>query len=81
MEAPKSLKQRALVEARRLIAALGRPKGPKVMFALSSSGYCAIHSLVIHDFSVYVFAGGLAFGAIAALVFAWLSNRFSSLSA
>jgi hypothetical protein len=78
MEPRKLLKQRALVDARRLIAALSRPKG---MFTLSSSGYCAIHSLVIHDFSIYVFAGGLVFGAIAAMVVAWLSNRFSSLSA
>jgi hypothetical protein len=51
------------------------------MFTLSSSGYCAIHSLVIHDFSIYVFAGGLVFGAIAAMVVAWLSNRLSFLSA
>jgi hypothetical protein len=75
MKARKPLIQRALVEARRLIDTLSRPK---VMFTLSSSGYCAIHSLVIHDFSIYVFSGSLVFGAIAAIVVAWFSNRLSS---
>jgi hypothetical protein len=69
--------QRALMATRRLIASLSRPK---VMFTLSSSGYCAIHSLVIHDFSIYVFSGGLVFGAMTSMVVAWLSHRFSSSS-
>jgi hypothetical protein len=77
MQARELIKQRALVDARRLIDTLSRPK---VMFTLSSSGYCAIHSLVIHDFSIYVFSGGLVFGAIAAMVVAWLSSRVSSSS-
>jgi hypothetical protein len=74
MKTRKLLKQRALVGARKLIDTLSRPK---VMFTLSSSGYCAIHSLVIHDFSIYVFSGSLIFGAIAAIVVTWLSNRLS----
>ena len=74
MKARKLLKQRALVGARKLIDTLSEPK---VMFTLSSSGYCAIHSLVIHDFSIYVFSGSLVFGAIAAIVVTWLSNRLS----
>jgi hypothetical protein len=74
MKARKPLKQRALVGARKLIDTLSRPK---VMFTLSSSAYCAIHSLVIHDFSVYVFSGSMVFGAIAAIVVTWLSNRLS----
>jgi hypothetical protein len=78
MQARELIKQRSLVEARRLIDTLSRPK---VMFTLSSSGYCAIHSLVIHDFSIYVFSGGLIFGALAAMVVAWLSSRLSSSSA
>jgi hypothetical protein len=78
MKARKPLKQRALVEVRRLIDTLSRPK---VTFTLSSSGYCAVHSLVIHDFSIYVFSGSLVFGAIAAIVVTWLSNRLSSSSA
>jgi hypothetical protein len=77
MKARKPLRQRALVEARRLVDTLSRPK---VMFTLSSSGYCAIHSLVIHDFSIYAFSGSLVFGAIAAIVVTWFSNRLSSSS-
>ena len=77
MQARELIKQGALVESKRLIAALSRPK---VMFTLSSAGYCAIHSLVIHDFSIYVFSGGLVFGAIAATVVAWLSSRLFSSS-
>jgi hypothetical protein len=74
MKGRKLLKQRAIVGARRLIDTLSRPK---VMFTLSSSGYCAIHSLVLHDFSIYAFLGSLVFGAIAAMVATWLSNRLS----
>jgi hypothetical protein len=77
MKAHKPLKQRALVGARKSIDTLSRPK---VMFTLSSSGYCAVHSLVIHNFSIYVFSGSLIFGAIAAIVVTWLSNRLSSSS-
>jgi hypothetical protein len=77
VEARGLIRQRALVETRRLVATLSRPK---VMFTLTSSGYCAIHSLVTHEFSIYVFLGGLAFGAIAAMVVAWLSSRLSSSS-
>ncbi len=77
MKARELPKQTALVEARKLLDTLNRPK---VMFALSSAGYCAIHSLVIHNFSIYVFSGSLVFGAIAATVVSWLSNRLSSSS-
>jgi hypothetical protein len=77
MKARELSKQRALVGARKLVDTLSRPK---VMFTLSSSGYCAIHSLVIRDFSIYVFLGSLVFGAIAAMVISWLSNRLPSSS-
>ena len=77
MKTRNPLRQRALVEATRLVDTLSRPK---VIFTLSSSGYCAIHSLVIHDFSIYVFSGSLVFGAIAAIVVTWFSNRLSSSS-
>ena len=65
--------------ARKSIDTLSRLKA---MFTLSSpvSGYCAIHSLVIHNFSIYVFSGSLVFGAIAAIVVTWNSNRMSSSS-
>jgi hypothetical protein len=75
MEVGGLLRQRAQVNARRLIAKLGRLK---FVFPLASSGYCAIHWVVFHGFSIYVFSGALVFGAIAAITVAWLSDWFSS---
>ena len=78
MIARKLMEQRAMMEARKVIDTLSRPK---IMFTLSSSGYCAIHALFLHNFSIYVFSSSLVFGAIAAIVVNWLSNRLSSSSA
>jgi hypothetical protein len=77
MKARGLFKQRALLQAGKLMDTLSRPK---VMFTLASAGYCAIHSLFIHDFSIYVFSGSLVFGAIAARLVSWLSHRLSSSS-
>ena len=65
------LRQRRMVNARRLIARLSTFK---IVFTLSSSGYCAIHWLVSHNFSTYVFSSALVFGAMAAMAIAWLAN-------
>jgi hypothetical protein len=65
------LRQRPMVNVRRLIAKLSTLK---IVFTLSSSGYCAIHWLLTHSFSTYVFSGALVFGAVAAMAVAWLSN-------
>ena len=69
MEVRESLRTRAMVSAGRLI-----PKLSTYVFTLSSSGYCAIHWLVIHNFSAYVFSTALVFGAVAAMGVAWLAN-------
>ena len=50
------------------------PGALKTVFSLSSAGYCAIHWLVVHNFSSHVFLGALVFGAMAAVVVAWLSD-------
>ena len=60
---------------------VGKLSTLKSVFSLSSSGYCAVHWLVAHNFSVYVFSNALVFGAIATMAIAWLSDRFSSSSA
>ena len=79
MEVRESPRQRALGSARRLIAKLS---GLKFVFTLSTSGYCAIHWLVTHSFSIYVFSGALVFGAlattVAACLAAWLSSSSST---
>jgi hypothetical protein len=62
MEVRESLRTRAMVSAGRLIAKLSTNK---IAFTLSSSGYCAIHWLVIHNFCAYVFSTALVFGAVA----------------
>jgi hypothetical protein len=71
MEVSKSPRQGAMVNARRLIARLSRFK---LVFTISSAGYCAIHWLAVHNFSSYVFGGALVFGAVAAIAVAWLSS-------
>ena len=55
--------------------------GLKIVFTLSSSTYCAIHWLLVHNFSVYVLSAALGFGAIAATLVAWLSGPVPSSSA
>jgi hypothetical protein len=71
MEVRESLRTRAVVNAGRLITKLSTYK---IVFVLSSSGYCAIHWLVIHNFSAFVFSSALVFGAMAAMGVAWLAN-------
>ena len=71
MEVSTSPRQSVVVSARRLIEKLSRPK---TVVSISSAGYCAIHWLVVHNFSSHVFLGALVFGAMAAVVVAWLSD-------
>jgi hypothetical protein len=71
MEVSTSPRQSVVVNARILIAKMSRLK---TVFSLSSAGYCAIHWLVVHNFSSHVFLGALVFGAMAAVVVAWLSD-------
>jgi hypothetical protein len=65
------------MDVRRSIAKLSNLK---TVFTLSSSGYCAIHWLVVHNFSIYVLSGALVFGAMVAMTVALLSSWFSSSS-
>jgi hypothetical protein len=65
------------MEVRRLATKLSRLK---IAFTLASSTYCAIHWLLVHNFSVYVFSAALGFGAIVATLVAWLSGPVSSSS-
>jgi hypothetical protein len=48
----------------------------KVAWTLSSSGYCAVHWLAVHNFSIYVLASAMVFGVITAMAAA----RFASSS-
>jgi hypothetical protein len=79
MDVRESPRQRVLGSAKRLLTKLS---GLKFVFTLSSSGYCAIHWLVMHSFSIYVFSGALVFGALAttaaACLAAWLSPSSST---
>ncbi len=70
MDVSESPRQRVLGSARRLISKLS---GLKFVFTLSSSGYCAIHWLVTHSLSIYVFSGALLFGAVATIAAACLA--------
>jgi hypothetical protein len=74
MKVSELLRPITLANARRSIAKLSRFK---IVFTLSSSGYCAIHWLVVHNFSIYVFPGALVFGVVATMAVAWLSDWFS----
>jgi hypothetical protein len=73
MEVSTSPRQSVVVNARarRLFVKLRKFQ---TVFALSSAGYCAIHWLVVNNFSSRVFLGALVFGAMAAAAVAWLSN-------
>lgn len=75
MEAGELQRQRILVNARALIAKFSRFR---FVFTLSSFAYCAVHWLIVHSFSIYVFSGALIFGLAAATAVAWLSDWFSS---
>jgi hypothetical protein len=71
MELSKSPRQNVVVSTRRLVAKLSRLS---FVFPLSSAAYCAIHWLAVHNFSNHVFWGALVFGAMAAVIVAWLSD-------
>ena len=75
MQVSELRRQRILVNARGLVAKLSRFRS---VFTVSSLGYCAIHLLVAHDFSRYVFLGALAFGVVATMAVAWLADWYSS---
>jgi hypothetical protein len=75
MEMGELLPQRALGNARRLVARLSRFK---TVFTVSSITYCAVHWLLTHTFSIYMASGALVFGAVAAISMAWLFRWFSS---
>ena len=77
MEVGEMLKQRGHSSARGLVTALSRLK---IVFTLSTAGYCAIHLLAAHGFSIYVFASALLFGAAAVATVAWLSAWFDTSS-
>ena len=77
MDASELLGRKGPASARKMIAKLSRFR---IMFTLSSTGYCAIHLLVTHSFSFYVFSGALVFGAMAVMAAAWLSECFSASS-
>jgi len=51
-------------------------------FTLSSAGYCAVHWLITHKFSLHVLPSALMFGAVVAVsvacLSAWLRYRRSS---
>ena len=71
MKVSELLRQKPVVNARKLIAGLSRFK---VVFTLSSAGYCAIHWLAVHSFSIYVLASAVVFGVITAMAVAQLSS-------
>ena len=75
MEVSESLKRKVSVGASKLIARLSRFK---FVFSIATSGYCAIHWLVTHNFSFYIISGALVFGAMAAMTAAWLSDWFAA---
>jgi len=71
MEVSTSPRQSVVVSTRRLIAKLSRFK---MVLPLSSAGYCAIHWLIVHNFSSHVLWGALIFGAMVAVAVAWLAD-------
>jgi hypothetical protein len=70
------LKWGVLVSAKALIAKLGEVK---FAFTLSSLLYCAVHWLVAHDVSIYVFSGALVFGAVSATAVALVLFLFTGI--
>jgi hypothetical protein len=71
MDVSELLRQKSVVTARKLIASLSRFR---VVFTLSSFGYCAIHWLAVHNFSIYVLASAVVFGVITAVAVTRLSS-------
>jgi hypothetical protein len=75
MERGSLLRHRFLTNVQRLTSHAGKLK---LAFTISSFGYCAVHWLFFHGFSIYVFSTALAVGAVAAMAVARLSHWFSS---
>jgi hypothetical protein len=71
MKVSELLRKRAIVNARRLMVRLSTFR---MVFSLSSSGFCTIHWLVMHNFSTHAFSSALVFGAMAATGVALLAN-------
>jgi hypothetical protein len=46
----------------------------KAVFAVFFSAFCAVHWLVVHNFSIYLVPGAILFGMIAALLTVWFSG-------
>jgi hypothetical protein len=65
------LRHKHLATARTLATHLGRVK---LVFTLSSLGYCAVHWFIYHGFSVHMMSSALAFGAITATAKAYVSS-------
>jgi hypothetical protein len=75
MEASKLPDPKCLAGAGKWLAKLSRFK---ILYMVSTSGYCAIHWLVTHSFSFYILSSALVFGAVAVMAAAWLSDWFST---
>jgi len=77
MELSMLVRQSALVRAKIVLAKVSRFR---IVFTLSSLGYCAKHWLTVHGFSFHVFLGALVFGAITATAVTLLSQWYPSSS-
>jgi hypothetical protein len=75
MELSSLMRDKYVAYAKRAITHLGRVK---LAFTISSLGYCAVHWLMFHGFSVNALSTAMAFGAVAAMVAARLAYWFST---
>jgi membrane protein DedA with SNARE-associated domain len=67
--------QRILQGAKVLVSRVGEVR---VVFTVASLGYCLVNWIAIRGPSISVFLGALVFGAVAALVAAWVWRWLSS---
>lgn len=65
------LRDKHLATARTLVTHLGRVK---LVFTLSSLGYCGVHWFMYHGFSIHMISTALVFGAITAAATAYMSS-------
>lgn len=72
MELSSLLRHKHLARVGRVITHIGRVKAA---FTVSSLGYCGVHWLISHGFSIHVLPSAVAFGGVTALVVACLSSR------
>lgn len=75
MELSSLMRHKYVTYAKRAITHLGRVK---LAFTISSLGYCVVHWLMFHGFSVYVLSTAVTFGAVAAMAVARLSYWFTA---